>query len=104
MCSFQWKRPRAAITLRLSGGAPERYVFPTLSFGLNTLTSMERKTSSLRFRPGFNVFYSWRYSGSNGDSVQPGLFAPECGFSDHDLVCSSIQLYSHYDTHPCILA
>ncbi len=38
-------------------GAPERYVFPTLSFGLNTLTSMERKTSSVRSRPGFSMFY-----------------------------------------------
>src|SRR6266403_2222455 len=47
-------------------GAPERYVFPTLSFGLNTLTSMERKTSSASacfMVPNLAPILSRRYSG-----------------------------------------
>jgi hypothetical protein len=42
---------------------------------------------------------SRRYSGSNGDAVQPGRIARGIGISDHDPVCSGIQLYWNHDGH-----
>src|SRR5260221_10882735 len=38
-------------------------------------------------------------SRSDGDGVQPGRIARGVGISDHDLVCSGIQLYWNHDRH-----